>query len=59
MIAGTFKGMDIKPGSIGKASPAYDVQVRDSHTFLEGQHDLRVQRYELSKVIPTSMLVLF
>uniref|UniRef100_A0A8C5CNY1 medium-chain acyl-CoA ligase n=1 Tax=Gadus morhua TaxID=8049 RepID=A0A8C5CNY1_GADMO len=26
LIAGTFKGMDIKPGSIGKASPAYDVQ---------------------------------
>ncbi|KAJ3595610.1 hypothetical protein NHX12_004913 [Muraenolepis orangiensis] len=29
LIAGTFKGMDIKPGSIGKASPAYDVQIVD------------------------------
>ncbi|XP_062843551.1 acyl-coenzyme A synthetase ACSM3, mitochondrial [Trichomycterus rosablanca] len=29
LIAGTFKGMDIRPGSIGKASPAYDVQVVD------------------------------
>ncbi|KAJ8011577.1 hypothetical protein DPEC_G00059690 [Dallia pectoralis] len=29
LIAGTFKGMKIKPGSIGKASPAYDVQVVD------------------------------
>ncbi|KAJ8246128.1 hypothetical protein GJAV_G00263930 [Gymnothorax javanicus] len=29
LIAGTFKGMKIKPGSIGKPSPAYDVQVVD------------------------------
>ncbi|XP_030631345.1 acyl-coenzyme A synthetase ACSM3, mitochondrial [Chanos chanos] len=29
LIAGTFKGMQIKPGSFGKASPAYDVQVVD------------------------------
>ncbi|XP_046884416.1 acyl-coenzyme A synthetase ACSM3, mitochondrial isoform X2 [Hypomesus transpacificus] len=29
LIAGTFKGMKIKPGSFGKASPAYDVQVVD------------------------------
>ncbi|KAG7492022.1 hypothetical protein MATL_G00009780 [Megalops atlanticus] len=29
LIAGTFKGMDIKPGSFGKPSPAYDVQVVD------------------------------
>ncbi|KAM6948619.1 acyl-coenzyme A synthetase ACSM3, mitochondrial [Aplochiton taeniatus] len=29
LIAGTFKGMTIKPGSFGKASPAYDVQVVD------------------------------
>ncbi|CAL8345418.1 unnamed protein product [Merluccius merluccius] len=29
LIAGTFKGMAIKPGSIGKASPAYDVQIVD------------------------------
>ncbi|XP_046732405.1 acyl-coenzyme A synthetase ACSM3, mitochondrial isoform X2 [Silurus meridionalis] len=27
LIAGTFKGMEIRPGSFGKASPAYDVQV--------------------------------
>ncbi|RXN20096.1 acyl-coenzyme A synthetase mitochondrial isoform X3 [Labeo rohita] len=27
LIAGTFKGMKIKPGSFGKASPGYDVQV--------------------------------
>ncbi|XP_066546305.1 acyl-coenzyme A synthetase ACSM3, mitochondrial [Amia ocellicauda] len=29
LIAGTFKGMKIKPGSFGKPSPAYDVQVVD------------------------------
>ncbi|KAL0966478.1 hypothetical protein UPYG_G00295750 [Umbra pygmaea] len=29
LIAGTFKGMKIKAGSFGKASPAYDVQVVD------------------------------
>uniref|UniRef100_A0A0E9XT45 medium-chain acyl-CoA ligase n=1 Tax=Anguilla anguilla TaxID=7936 RepID=A0A0E9XT45_ANGAN len=29
LIAGTFKGMKIKPGSVGKPSPAYDVQVVD------------------------------
>ncbi|KAI1896181.1 hypothetical protein AGOR_G00092160 [Albula goreensis] len=29
LIAGTFKGMKIKPGSCGKPSPAYDVQVVD------------------------------
>uniref|UniRef100_A0A8C1VZ75 medium-chain acyl-CoA ligase n=1 Tax=Cyprinus carpio TaxID=7962 RepID=A0A8C1VZ75_CYPCA len=29
LIAGTFKGMKIKPGSFGKASPGYDVQVVD------------------------------
>uniref|UniRef100_A0A671P8Z0 medium-chain acyl-CoA ligase n=1 Tax=Sinocyclocheilus anshuiensis TaxID=1608454 RepID=A0A671P8Z0_9TELE len=28
-IAGTFKGVKIKPGSFGKASPGYDVQVVD------------------------------
>lgn len=28
LIAGTFKGMKIKPGSFGKASPGYDVQVQ-------------------------------
>lgn len=27
LIAGTFKGMKIKPGSFGKAAPRYDVQV--------------------------------
>ncbi|KAG9466560.1 hypothetical protein GDO78_016413 [Eleutherodactylus coqui] len=30
LICGTFKGMKIKPGSMGKASPAYDVQVIDA-----------------------------
>ncbi|KAJ8364082.1 hypothetical protein SKAU_G00129130 [Synaphobranchus kaupii] len=30
LIAGTFKGMKIKPGSFGKPSPAYDVQVVDN-----------------------------
>uniref|UniRef100_A0A667XDW3 medium-chain acyl-CoA ligase n=1 Tax=Myripristis murdjan TaxID=586833 RepID=A0A667XDW3_9TELE len=29
LVAATFKGMKIKPGSFGKASPAYDVQVVD------------------------------
>ncbi|XP_057191035.1 acyl-coenzyme A synthetase ACSM3, mitochondrial isoform X2 [Triplophysa rosa] len=29
LIAGTFKGMKIKPGSFGKAAPGYDVQVVD------------------------------
>uniref|UniRef100_A0AAY4AMN2 medium-chain acyl-CoA ligase n=1 Tax=Denticeps clupeoides TaxID=299321 RepID=A0AAY4AMN2_9TELE len=29
LIAGTFKGMKIKPGSFGKPSPAYDVQLVD------------------------------
>ncbi|XP_051552833.1 acyl-coenzyme A synthetase ACSM3, mitochondrial isoform X2 [Myxocyprinus asiaticus] len=27
LIAGTFKGMKIKPGSFGKAAPGYDVQL--------------------------------
>lgn len=27
LIAGTFKGMKIKAGAFGKASPEYDVQV--------------------------------
>ncbi|XP_069590312.1 acyl-coenzyme A synthetase ACSM3, mitochondrial-like isoform X2 [Ranitomeya imitator] len=30
LVCGTFKGMKIKPGSMGKASPAYDVQVVDA-----------------------------
>lgn len=29
LICGTFKGMKIKPGSMGKPSPAYDVQIVD------------------------------
>uniref|UniRef100_A0A672RRD2 Acyl-CoA synthetase medium chain family member 3 n=1 Tax=Sinocyclocheilus grahami TaxID=75366 RepID=A0A672RRD2_SINGR len=32
LIAGTFKGMKIKPGSFGKASPGYDVQVEPERT---------------------------
>ncbi|XP_063790506.1 acyl-coenzyme A synthetase ACSM3, mitochondrial [Pseudophryne corroboree] len=30
LICGTFKGMKCKPGSMGKASPAYDVQITDN-----------------------------
>ncbi|XP_073399136.1 acyl-coenzyme A synthetase ACSM3, mitochondrial-like [Dendrobates tinctorius] len=30
LICGSFKGMKIKPGSMGKASPPYDVQVVDA-----------------------------
>ncbi|XP_056391717.1 acyl-coenzyme A synthetase ACSM3, mitochondrial isoform X2 [Hyla sarda] len=30
IICGTFKGMKIKPGSMGKPSPAYDVQIVDT-----------------------------
>ncbi|XP_061456360.1 acyl-coenzyme A synthetase ACSM3, mitochondrial-like isoform X1 [Rhineura floridana] len=29
LICGTFKGMKIKPGSMGKPSPAYDTQIID------------------------------
>ncbi|XP_044289076.1 acyl-coenzyme A synthetase ACSM3, mitochondrial-like isoform X2 [Varanus komodoensis] len=29
LVCGTFKGMKIKPGSMGKPSPAYDVQIID------------------------------
>ncbi|XP_053551012.1 acyl-coenzyme A synthetase ACSM3, mitochondrial isoform X4 [Bombina bombina] len=31
LICGTFKGMKIKPGSMGKPSPAYDVQIVDEN----------------------------
>ncbi|CAH2307175.1 acyl-coenzyme A synthetase ACSM3, mitochondrial-like isoform X1 [Pelobates cultripes] len=31
IICGNFKGMKIKPGSMGKASPAYDVQIVDEN----------------------------
>ncbi|KAM8960485.1 acyl-coenzyme A synthetase ACSM3, mitochondrial-like [Pelodytes ibericus] len=31
LICGTFKGMKIKPGSMGKPSPAYDVQIIDEN----------------------------
>ncbi|XP_067912576.1 acyl-coenzyme A synthetase ACSM3, mitochondrial isoform X2 [Heterodontus francisci] len=31
LIAGTFKGMKIKPGSIGKPSPAFNVQIVDEN----------------------------
>lgn len=30
LICGTFKGMKIKPGSMGKQSPVYDVQIVDA-----------------------------
>ncbi|XP_029432375.1 acyl-coenzyme A synthetase ACSM3, mitochondrial-like isoform X1 [Rhinatrema bivittatum] len=31
LVCATFKGMKIKPGSMGKATPAYDVQIVDDH----------------------------
>ncbi|XP_019397735.1 PREDICTED: acyl-coenzyme A synthetase ACSM3, mitochondrial-like isoform X1 [Crocodylus porosus] len=31
LICGTFKGMQIKPGSMGKPSPDYDVQIIDEN----------------------------
>ncbi|KAG2455830.1 ACSM3 synthetase, partial [Polypterus senegalus] len=31
LICGTFKGMKIKPGSMGKPSPAYDVKIIDEN----------------------------
>ncbi|XP_043945440.1 acyl-coenzyme A synthetase ACSM3, mitochondrial-like [Protopterus annectens] len=31
LICGTFKGMKVKPGSMGKPSPAYNVQIIDDH----------------------------
>lgn len=48
LIAGTFKGMKIKPGSFGKASPAYDVQVVDDDGVIlpqgqEGNLAIRVK----------------
>ncbi|XP_051985126.1 acyl-coenzyme A synthetase ACSM3, mitochondrial isoform X2 [Xyrauchen texanus] len=48
LIAGTFKGMKIKPGSFGKAAPGYDVQVVDEDGFIvpqgqEGNLAIRVK----------------
>ncbi|XP_055059366.2 acyl-coenzyme A synthetase ACSM3, mitochondrial [Misgurnus anguillicaudatus] len=48
LIAGTFKGMKIKPGSFGKASPGYDVQVVDEDGVIlpqgqEGNLAIRVK----------------
>ncbi|XP_071976616.1 acyl-coenzyme A synthetase ACSM3, mitochondrial-like isoform X1 [Engystomops pustulosus] len=39
LVCGTFKGMEIKPGSMGKASPSYDVQIvdADGNTLLPNQ----------------------
>ncbi|XP_065267657.1 acyl-coenzyme A synthetase ACSM3, mitochondrial-like [Emys orbicularis] len=31
LVCGTFKGMKIKPGSMGMPSPAYDVKIIDEH----------------------------
>lgn len=31
LVCGTFKGMKIKPGSMGKPSPAYDTQIIDEN----------------------------
>uniref|UniRef100_A0A8C9A8D6 medium-chain acyl-CoA ligase n=1 Tax=Prolemur simus TaxID=1328070 RepID=A0A8C9A8D6_PROSS len=31
LICGNFKGMKIKPGSMGKPSPAFDVKILDAH----------------------------
>uniref|UniRef100_UPI003AAC4940 acyl-coenzyme A synthetase ACSM3, mitochondrial n=1 Tax=Centroberyx gerrardi TaxID=166262 RepID=UPI003AAC4940 len=51
LIAGTFKGMKIKPGSFGKASPAYDVQVVDEKGAVlpkgvEGNLGIRVKPHK-------------
>ncbi|XP_066508049.1 acyl-coenzyme A synthetase ACSM3, mitochondrial-like isoform X2 [Hoplias malabaricus] len=51
LIAGTFKGMEIKPGSFGKASPAYDLQVVDEDGHIvpqgtEGNLAIRVKPYK-------------
>uniref|UniRef100_A0A8C5QTG8 medium-chain acyl-CoA ligase n=1 Tax=Leptobrachium leishanense TaxID=445787 RepID=A0A8C5QTG8_9ANUR len=37
LICGTFKGMKIKPGSMGKASPAFDVQIIDENGHIMPQ----------------------
>ncbi|KAG9278298.1 acyl-coenzyme A synthetase ACSM3, mitochondrial-like isoform X1 [Astyanax mexicanus] len=51
LIAGTFKGMEIRPGSFGKASPAYDVQVVDEEGNIvpqgtEGNLAIRVKPHK-------------
>ncbi|XP_031416077.1 acyl-coenzyme A synthetase ACSM3, mitochondrial [Clupea harengus] len=51
LIAGTFKGMKIKPGSFGKPSPAYDVQVIDDEGNIvpqgeEGNLAIRVKPHK-------------
>ncbi|KAL6467870.1 hypothetical protein MHYP_G00235470 [Metynnis hypsauchen] len=51
LIAGTFKGMEIRPGSFGKASPAYDVQVvnEEGHVVprgTEGNLAIRVKPHK-------------
>ncbi|KAG5286026.1 hypothetical protein AALO_G00010170 [Alosa alosa] len=51
LIAGTFKGMKIKPGSFGKPSPAYDVQVIDDEGNIvpqgkEGNLAIRVRPHK-------------
>ncbi|XP_056149876.1 acyl-coenzyme A synthetase ACSM3, mitochondrial [Lampris incognitus] len=51
LVAGNFKGMKIKPGSFGKASPAYDVQVVDDNGVvlprgMEGNLGIRVKPHK-------------
>ncbi|XP_069503273.1 acyl-coenzyme A synthetase ACSM3, mitochondrial-like [Ambystoma mexicanum] len=48
LICGTFKGMKMKPGSMGKPSPAYDVQITDENGNIqppgkEGDISIRVK----------------
>ncbi|XP_053132357.1 acyl-coenzyme A synthetase ACSM3, mitochondrial-like isoform X2 [Hemicordylus capensis] len=48
LVCGTFKGMKIKPGSMGKPSPAYDTQIIDEDANIlppgkEGDIAIRVK----------------
>ncbi|XP_062999581.1 acyl-coenzyme A synthetase ACSM3, mitochondrial-like [Elgaria multicarinata webbii] len=48
LVCGTFKGMKIKPGSMGKPSPAYDTQIIDEDCNIlppgkEGDIALRIK----------------
>ncbi|XP_066496574.1 acyl-coenzyme A synthetase ACSM3, mitochondrial-like isoform X3 [Tiliqua scincoides] len=48
LVCGTFKGMKIKPGSMGKPSPAYDTQIIDENGNIlppgkEGDIAIRIQ----------------
>ncbi|XP_070617330.1 acyl-coenzyme A synthetase ACSM3, mitochondrial-like isoform X2 [Erythrolamprus reginae] len=48
LVCGTFKGMEIKPGSVGKPTPVYDTQVIDENGDIlpvgkEGDVALRIK----------------